>query len=136
VLQRLLSFAFYADPLITRTVEGCFRNWHRIGTSGREQFDQVDVPLRDVGERDAPGMNRTCARGLGTSVPKPDLQGKVRPSRAARQEMRQSPSGVARPGPSFMRMRDLQSGTVTFLFTTSRGRPSCCRSLGMPGSEG
>jgi predicted ATPase/class 3 adenylate cyclase len=44
--------------------------------------------------------------------------------------MRQSSSGVACPGSSFSRMRDLPSGTVTFLFTDIEGSTKLLQELG------
>src|SRR5918992_3204804 len=44
--------------------------------------------------------------------------------------MRQRPSVVARPAPSFRRMRDLPSGTVTFLFTDIEGSTKLLQELG------
>ena len=84
----------------------------------------------DKGFESAPGMNRTCARGLGTSLPKRQLQGKQASWPPARQKMRQRSSEAARLAPSFRRMRDLPSGTVTLVFTDIEGSTSLMTSLG------
>src|SRR2546429_6527778 len=44
--------------------------------------------------------------------------------------MRRSPSGARRPAPSFRRMRDLPTGTVTFLFTDIEGSTRLLSELG------
>ena len=45
--------------------------------SGARELERLARREAETAWTDAPGMNRTCARGLGTSVRKSYLQGKV-----------------------------------------------------------